>query len=256
MRHRTKMFTAAAAAAAALAGSTAAATLPAAAASASPSASASPPAGGKPCIAVKSPGKPAPGNAAQQADFVKQLAGQLGVSTERLDQALRATKMSMATSGKTPTQQQFDATLAHFLGISLGKVQQAFPEAARGSKSVKVPVSQSPGAASAGGKSPGAQSPGAQSPGPGLRCGTLPPGKVRVPQQSPAQVQAAMAAAVAKSLHVSTARVESALATLFAAGRADPSSPAFAAAARSLGVSTAQLASAIEQAKQSLASAG
>jgi hypothetical protein len=63
----------------------------------------------------------------------------------------------------------------------------------------------------------------------------------------------AIAAAVARELHVSVARVDAALQPLFAAGRADPSSPAFATAARSLGVSTQQLAAALTQAKQSLA---
>jgi 2-hydroxychromene-2-carboxylate isomerase len=65
----------------------------------------------------------------------------------------------------------------------------------------------------------------------------------------------AITAAVARELHVSTARVSAALQPLFAAGQADPSSPAFAAAARSLGVSTAQLSVALSDAKQSLAGA-
>ena len=63
----------------------------------------------------------------------------------------------------------------------------------------------------------------------------------------------AITAAVARELHVSTARVGAALAPLFAAGRADTSSPAFAAAARSLGVSTQQLSVALAHAKQSVA---
>ena len=63
----------------------------------------------------------------------------------------------------------------------------------------------------------------------------------------------AMVAAVAEELHVSTARVSSALEPLFAAGHADTSSPAFATAARSLGVSTQQLSAALVRAKQSLA---
>jgi 2-hydroxychromene-2-carboxylate isomerase len=63
----------------------------------------------------------------------------------------------------------------------------------------------------------------------------------------------AIVAAVAQELHVSTARVSAALQPLFAAGRADTSSPVFAAAARSLGVSTQQLAAALAHAKQSLA---
>src|SRR5215831_12389683 len=63
----------------------------------------------------------------------------------------------------------------------------------------------------------------------------------------------AMVTAVARELHVSTARVSAALQPLFAAGHADTSSPAFAAAARSLGVSTQQLFAALAHAKQSLA---
>ena len=66
----------------------------------------------------------------------------------------------------------------------------------------------------------------------------------------------AMVAAVAGELHVSTARVSAALQPLFAAGHADPSSPAFQAAARSLGVSTQQLSAALVHAKQSLAQGG
>ena len=67
------------------------------------------------------------------------------------------------------------------------------------------------------------------------------------------QGHAAITAAVARELHVSTARVGPALAPLFAAGRADTSSPVFAAAAHSLGVSTQQLLAALVHAKQSLA---
>jgi hypothetical protein len=58
---------------------------------------------------------------------------------------------------------------------------------------------------------------------------------------------------VAQELHVSTARVSAALQPLFAAGRADTSSPVFSAAARSLGASTQQLSAALAHAKQSLA---
>ena len=65
----------------------------------------------------------------------------------------------------------------------------------------------------------------------------------------------AMVAAVARELHVSTARVSAALQPLFAAGHADTSSPVFAAAARALGVSTGQLQTALMHAKQSLATA-
>jgi len=63
----------------------------------------------------------------------------------------------------------------------------------------------------------------------------------------------AIAAVVAQQLHVSTARVNAALRPLFAAGRADISSPVFAAAARSLGVSIQQLSAALMHGKESLA---
>jgi hypothetical protein len=66
----------------------------------------------------------------------------------------------------------------------------------------------------------------------------------------------ALVAAVARELHVSTARVSTALQPLFAAGRADTSSPVFAAAARALGVSTGQLDTVLMHAKQSLAQSG
>ena len=62
----------------------------------------------------------------------------------------------------------------------------------------------------------------------------------------------ALVAAVAQQLHVSTDRVSAALQPLFAAGRANTSSPAFAAAAGSLGVSTQQLSAALAHAKESL----
>ena len=63
----------------------------------------------------------------------------------------------------------------------------------------------------------------------------------------------AIVAAVARQLHISTARVSAALQPLFAAGHADTSSPAFAAAARALGVSAGQLQTALAHAKQNLA---
>ncbi len=63
----------------------------------------------------------------------------------------------------------------------------------------------------------------------------------------------AIVAAVAAQLHISTASVSAALRPIFAAGHADPTSPAFAAAAHALGVSTQQLADALTHAKLSLA---
>ena len=78
---------------------------------------------------------------------------------------------------------------------------------------------------------------------------------VQVVVRRPDGLTTAEVAAVAAELHVSTARVSAALQPLFAAGHADPSSPAFAAAARSLGVSSQQLSTALMHAKQSLAQA-
>jgi hypothetical protein len=150
-----------------------------------------------------------------------ELAGLLGVSEARLDQALRAVKVSLITRTANPSEDQFEAALARRLGISQAQVRRAFAdEKSCGSK----PVGSKP----VGSKSP--------------RSGTAAePGNQT------------LAAAVARELHVSTARVNAALGPLFAAGRADPSSPAFAAAARSLGVSTEQLAAALVGGKQSLA---
>jgi 2-hydroxychromene-2-carboxylate isomerase len=150
-----------------------------------------------------------------------ELAGLLGVAQGRLDQALRAVKVSLITRTANPSEDQFQAALARRLGISQAQVRRAFAdEKSCGSK----PVGSNPVGSKSAGSGTAAQ-PGDQ----------------------------ALAAAVARALHVSTARVNAALRPLFAAGRADPSSPAFAAAARSLGVSTQQLAAALMDAKQSLA---
>src|SRR5262249_22594581 len=81
-----------------------------------------------------------------------------------------------------------------------------------------------------------------------------PPAKTMSASEKPGHD--AIVAAVARELHVSTARVSAALQPLFAAGRADTSSSAFAAAARALGVSTGQLNAALVHAKQSLAQSG
>src|SRR5262245_43328183 len=70
-------------------------------------------------------------------------------------------------------------------------------------------------------------------------------GKPSAPAGKPAVSKAAaerqghdaITASVARTLHLSTARVAAALAPVYAAGHADPLSPAFAAAARALGVS-------------------
>jgi hypothetical protein len=144
------------------------------------------------------------------------LAAGLGVSPVRLDQALRAVKTSLSTTGTNPTEEQFDAALARELGIPQARVRQA------------LAAEKSCGAKPVGSKSPRSLSPGQRG-------------------------NEALAAAVARELHLSTAQVNAALRPLLAAGYADPSSPTFAAAARSLGVSTQQLSAALDYAKQSLA---
>ncbi len=167
------------------------------------------------------------------------LAGLLGVSQARLDQALRAVKTSLSTASGNPGEDQFDAALARYLGVPRARVRHAL--AAEKACVPGKPGSHKP----VGGKScpqpTGSKAGGSKAPGP----------------KSGAQLgHEALAAAVARQLHVSTARVNAALAPIFAAGHADPSSPAFAAAARSLGVSTGQLSAALMQAKQSLAGCG
>jgi len=142
------------------------------------------------------------------------LAERLGVSPARLDQALRAAKTSLSYAAK-PTEGQFDAALARILGIPQARVRQALPAGTPG----RTKAANSRVADRAAG----------------------------------VQGNDALTAAVASELHVSTSQVSAALRPLFAAGRADPSSPAFAAAARSLGVSTQQLSDALVHAKQSLA---
>jgi hypothetical protein len=144
------------------------------------------------------------------------LAARLGVSPARLDAAMRAVKTSLAKAKDKPTEDEVDAALARELGIPLARVQQAFP------------AGPSADAKRAGAKSAGAK-------------------------HAEKLGREALTAAVAEELHVSTARVAAALRPLFAAGRAETSSPIFVAAARSLGVSTAQLNTAVIHAKQSLA---
>jgi hypothetical protein len=139
------------------------------------------------------------------------LAARIGVSQARLDQALRAVKISLVKSGGQPTEGQFDAALARVLGVPQARVRQALAAAkACGAKPVKSKSGAQPG-------------------------------------------NEPLAAAVARELHLSAAQVNAALRPLLAAGRADPSSAAFATAARSLGITPQRLLAALVQAKQSLA---
>jgi hypothetical protein len=164
------------------------------------------------------------------------LAGLLGVSQARLDRALRAVKTSLSTASAKPTEDQFQAALARYLGIPQARVRHAF---AAQKPCDSSPVGSKPACPQpAGSKSPDSKSAGSKT------------ADAKAAAQSG---HAALAAAVAGKLHVSTARVNAALRPIFAAGYADPSSPVFAAAARSLGVSTQQLSTALVYAKQSLA---
>jgi hypothetical protein len=200
MRNRTRVIAAAAAVTAALAGSTAAAIA------------------STPAATPTTPAKTVAADAKCTPD--NDVAARLGVSSDRLDQALRAVKTSFRNTGGEVTQNQFDAAVARNLGISQGRVHQAF-------------AAINPGCAKPGGSKAGGAKPAS-------------PQDVR-------QAQAAMMAVVARELHISTARVTAALRPIFAAGHAEPDSPAFAAAARSLGVNTQQLATALMHAKESLA---
>jgi hypothetical protein len=231
MRNRTKAMTAAAVVAALTAGSTAAA---ASTTGATPGAHAKTvsanaktvSASGKPAPAN---GKPAPANGKPAVD--SGLAARLGVSPARLEQALRAVKISLSKATAKPTEDQFDATLAHILGIPQARVRQAFLAGKPGD--AKQGDAKQGDAKQGDAKQGGAKSGGAKS--------------------APRPDNEAFAATVGRELHLGTARVNAALQPMFAAGRADPLSPVFAAAARSLGVSTPQLAAAIMSAKQSMA---
>ena len=104
-------------------------------------------------------------------------------------------------------------------------------------------------AATSGGK-PGASAPAvsvSKTPN-----GSLAPGGVKPPGPADNGGQAALVAAVAAELNLTTAQVSAALQPLFAATSPDDTSSLIAAAASSLGVSPQQLAGALAQAKQSL----
>lgn len=146
------------------------------------------------------------------------LAARLGVSTARLDRALRAVKMSLSTAGTKPTEGQFDAALARALHVSQAKVRHAF--------AAEKPCGPKNGGSKLGGTKPA---------------------------PSEQQGHEALAMAVARELHISRAKVNAALQPLFAAGHADPSSAVFTAAARALGVTPDQLDAALVSAKESLA---
>ena len=176
-------------------------------------------AGGKPGVPAKTTSaSEKPGHDA----IVAAVARQLHISTARVSAALQP----LFAAGHADTSSPAFAAAARALGVSTGQLQTALAHA-------KQSLAGRPQA----------------KPGPG---GTkIPPASSKAAEERPGHD--AIAATVAAELHVSTARVSAALQPLFAAGRADMSSPAFAAAARALGVSTGQLDTALRHAKQNLA---
>ncbi len=158
------------------------------------------------------------------------LAARLGVSSARLDQALRSVKTALSRAKSNPTQEEFYAALARELGIPLSRVRQAFPKEQASSKRADDKHARDKGVYDKRADS----------------------AKRAHAQRSEQQDHDQLAAAVARELHVSTARVEAAFRPLFAAGRAEVSAPKFVAAARALGASPEQLNAAVIHAKQSL----
>ena len=218
MRNRTRMIATAAAVSAALAAGTAAAVASTTAATPGAHAkttSASENPGGTKAVGSKS-AEERQGHAALAAA----VAQALHVSTARVEAALQP----LFAAGRADSSSPLVAAAARSLGVSTPELNAALVHA-KLSLAGGTHVRQSPG-------------------------GTKAVGSKWAEER---QGHAALAAAVAQALHVSTARVEAALQPLFAAGRADSSSPLVAAAARSLDVSTPQLFAALRHAKVSLA---
>jgi hypothetical protein len=217
MRNRTRMIATAAAVSAALAAGSAAAVASAGAKPGAPAktTSASENPGGTKAVGSKS-AEERQGHAAIAAAVARAL----HVSTARVDAALQP----LFAAGRADSSSPLVAAAARSLDVSTPQLNAALVHA-KLSLAGGTHVRQSPG----GTKAVGSKS------------------------AEERQGHAAMAAAVAQVLHVSTARVDAALQPLFAAGRADSSSPLVAAAARSLDVSTPQLFAALRHAKVSLA---
>jgi 2-hydroxychromene-2-carboxylate isomerase len=218
MRNRTRLIAATAAVAAAVAGGSAAAV--ASTTGAKPSApattmSASEKPGGSKSVGSNSAEEQQGHNAMAAA-----VAQELHVSTAQVNAALQPI---FAAGQADPSSPSF-AAAARSLGVSTQQLAAALAQA-----------KQSVGASTQAGQSPG--------------------GSKSVGSKSAEERQGhkAMVTAIARQLHVSTARVSAALQPLFAAGQADASSPVLAAAAGSLGVSPQQLLAAVMQAKQSQA---
>jgi hypothetical protein len=182
-------------------------------------------AGAKPGASTKTAGAKPAEERQGHAAIVAAVAEALHVSTARVSAALAP----LFAAGRADTSSPAFAAAARSLGVSTQQLSAALTHAKLSLTGATDAKQRLGGAKTAGAKSAGAK-----------------PAEER-------RGHAAMTAAVAQALHVSMARASAALRPLFAAGRADTSSPAFAAAARSLGVSTQQLSTALMQAKQDLA---
>jgi hypothetical protein len=213
MRSRTRIISAAAIAAALAAGGTGAAV--ASTSGAKP---------GAPAKTMSASEKPGGSKSAEERQghgaLTAAVAQALHISTARVSAALQP----LFAAGRADTSSPVFAAAARSLGVSTQQLSAALAHAKQ-SQAAGMQATQSPGGSKAVGSKSAEERPG----------------------------HGALTAAVAQVLHISTARVSAALQPLFAAGRADTSSPVFAAAARSLGVSTQQLSAALAHAKQSLA---
>src|SRR6266567_6921110 len=127
--------------------------------------------------------------------MVAAVAGELHVSTARVSAALQP----LFAAGHADTSSPAFAAAARSLGVSTQQLSTALMHAKQ-SLSEGTHAMQNPGGSKAAGSKAAEERQG----------------------------HAAITAAVAEELHVSTARVSAALQPLFAAGRADTSSPAFA----------------------------
>jgi len=226
MRNRTRMIAATAAVSAALAagGAVAVASTPGAKPG-TPAKTAT--AGAKPRGSTASGSKS--GEEQQGHDAITAaVARELHVSTALVSGALQP----LFAAGQADTSSPAFAAAARSLGVSTQQLSAALAQAKQ-SLAQGMQTQQKAGGSKAAGSTAGGSKSGEEQQG-----------------------HDAIAAAVARELHVSTALVSGALQPLFAAGQADTSSSAFAAAARSLGVSTQQLSAALAQVKQSLASGG
>ena len=190
---------------------------------------------GVPAKAMSASHKPRPSAAEEQQGhdaIVTAVANALHVSVAQV----RAALQPMFAAGYADPASPAFAAAARALGVSTVQLNSALVQA-KLSQSAAVRARQ----AFAGAKTSNAKG------------GNSAPGSKSAEEQ---QGHATITAAVARALHVSTAKVSAALQPIFAAGHADPASPAFAAAARALGVSAAQLNAALAGAKQSMAAAG